>query len=134
LFILQACSIIFPHKSYNATAANDARTLHPYLKYSSDEPDCRWRGTAFGIRSNPVIPALAGRERQLVVEWFKRRGRGDVAFPEERFGGHRNLVNYYPNWFIPTVAAFKAMASCAGFAIVDEGPVEADDLSLLRPN
>lgn len=84
-----------------------------------------------------VIPALAGRERQLVVEWFKRRGRDDVTYTEERFGGLRNLTNYYPNWFIPTVAAFKAMAICAGFAIVDEGPVEADDLSyclLLRPD
>jgi hypothetical protein len=87
--------------------------------------------------STLVVPALAGRERRLIVEWFKRRGRGDIAHPEERFGGHRNLANYCPNWFIPTVAAFKAMAACTGFAIVDEGSVEADDLSyclLLRPD
>jgi hypothetical protein len=86
--------------------------------------------------STLVVPALAGRERELVVEWYRRRGRSDVASPVESHGGHRNLANYYPNWFIPTVAAFKAMAICAGFAIVDEGPVEPEDLShclLLRP-
>jgi hypothetical protein len=91
----------------------------------------------FPSASTLVVPALAGRERQLVVEWFKRRGRDDVTYTEMDFGGLRNLTNYYPNWFIPTVAAFKAMATCAGFEIVDEGPVEPDDLSyclLLRPN
>jgi hypothetical protein len=37
---------------------------------------------------------------------------------------------------MPTVAALRAMAVCAGFTIVDESPVEAEDLShclLLRP-
>jgi hypothetical protein len=47
----------------------------------------------------------------------------------EGYGGHRNLTNYFPNWFIPTVAAFRAMAISAGFTIVDEAPVEPEDLS-----
>jgi hypothetical protein len=82
------------------------------------------------------IPALEGAEKDLVVEWYRRRGRDNVAEPEEQRGGYRNLANYRPNWFMPTVAALRAMAVCAGFTIVDESPVEAEDLShclLLRP-
>jgi hypothetical protein len=82
------------------------------------------------------VPALDGEERDLIVEWYRRRGRGNIAEAEERFGGHRNLANYYPNWFLPTVAALRGMAVSAGFAIVDEAPVEPEDLShflLLRP-
>jgi hypothetical protein len=82
------------------------------------------------------VPALEGAEKNLVVEWYRRRGRDNIAEAVEEFGGHRNLANYYPNWFLPTVAAFRAMAVSAGFAIVDEAPVEREDLShclLLRP-
>ena len=79
---------------------------------------------------------MDGAEKDLIVEWCRRRGRGNIAEAEERFGGHRNLANYYPNWFLPTVPALRGMAVSAGFAIVDEAPVEPEDLShclLLRP-
>jgi hypothetical protein len=82
------------------------------------------------------IPALGGEEGQIVREWFARANRGDVTESEARFGGWRNLTNYYPNWFIPTVAAFKEMAHCGGFDIVEDAPVEPNDYSyclLLRP-
>jgi hypothetical protein len=82
------------------------------------------------------VPALGGAEKDLIVDWYRRRGRGNIAEAEERFGGHRNLGNYYPNWLIPTVAALRGMAISAGFSIVDEAPVEPEDLShclLLRP-
>lgn len=82
------------------------------------------------------VPALADNEKRIIVDWFQKGGRGDITESEERFGGHRNLRNYYPNWFFPTVPAFRAMAECAGFDIEDEAPVEPNDLSyalLLRP-
>src|SRR5262249_5770790 len=80
------------------------------------------------------IPALSGEERRIVRDWFAHRG--DVTESEARFGGWRNLTNYYPNWFIPTVSAFKEMARCGGFDIVESAPVEPNDYSyclLLRP-
>lgn len=83
------------------------------------------------------VPALSGQDKEIVREWFAKAGRGDVTESEERFGGWRNLKNYYPNWFIPTVAAFKQMALCGGFEIVDDAPVEPNDYSyclLLRPS
>ncbi len=83
------------------------------------------------------VPALSGQERQIVREWFSSAGRGDVTESEERFGGWKNLENYYPNWFIPTVSAFKQMAQCGGFEIVEGAPVEPNDYSyclLLRPS
>jgi hypothetical protein len=82
------------------------------------------------------VPALDGSEKEIIVEWYRRRGRGNIAEAEQRFGGHANLSNYYPNWFLPTVAVMRMMVISAGFAIVDEAPVEPGDLShclLLRP-
>ncbi len=82
------------------------------------------------------VPALSGREREIVKEWFVHGGRGDVTEREERFGGWNNVTNYYPNWFIPTVSAFKEMACSAGFDIVDGRAVEPNDYSyclLLKP-
>jgi hypothetical protein len=78
-------------------------TLYPYFKYRSNVPtSLTVDGEELRLASASalVVPALAGRERQLVVEWFGRRGRRDVACSEERFGGHRNLADYHPNWFI----------------------------------
>jgi hypothetical protein len=82
------------------------------------------------------VPSLAGKELKIIVEWFKRRGRENIAEPVNRFGGYRNLYNYYPNWFIPTVPAFRSMAECCGFEIVNEAEIEPESLSyclLLRP-
>lgn len=75
------------------------------------------------------VPALDGPERDLFVEWYRRRGRTNIADAEQRFGGHRNFANYYPNWFLPTVGVMRAMAVSAGFAIVDEAAVEPEELS-----
>jgi hypothetical protein len=75
------------------------------------------------------VPALDGPEKDLFVEWYRLRGRSNIAEAEERFGGYRNLANYYPNWFLPTVGSMRAMAVSAGFAIVDEAPVEPEELS-----
>ncbi len=55
----------------------------------------------------------------------------------DRFGGWKNLTNYYPNWFIPTVSAFEQMARCGGFDVVEGSAVEPNEYSyclLLRPN
>lgn len=82
------------------------------------------------------VPALTGQEQNIVKEWFLRAGRGDVTEREEDCGGWNNIENYYPNWFFPTVSAFKKMACCAGFEIVDERAVEPNDYSyclLLKP-
>lgn len=83
----------------------------------------------FPSASVVFVPALENEERRTLIEWYKLRGRDDITIADESMGGHRNLKNYYPNWFIPTVSAFKAMAICAGFEIVDDAPIEADELS-----
>jgi len=83
------------------------------------------------------VPALSGPERQIVRDWFFRAGRGDVTERVDRFGGWKNLTNYYPNWFIPTVSAFEQMARCGGFDVVEGSAVEPNEYSyclLLRPN
>lgn len=98
--------------------------------------------TASGRLSFPAssvlfVPALSGQDKEIVREWFSQADRDDVTNSVEQFGGWRNLKNYYPNWFIPTVAAFKQMALCGGFEIVDDAPVEPNDYSyclLLRPS
>ncbi|GAC1440088.1 MAG: hypothetical protein NVSMB58_37100 [Terriglobales bacterium] len=82
------------------------------------------------------LPALAGDELDIVSGWFRAAGYGEVAERELARGGYSNLENYYPNWFMPTVNAFKAMAVCGGFEIVDEAPIEANNYAyclLLRP-
>jgi hypothetical protein len=81
------------------------------------------------------VPALADTHAGIVRDWFARHGFGDVTNSEVTFGGYKNLENYYPNWFIPTVAAFRTMATCCGFEIVDEADVYANcaHTLLLRP-
>jgi hypothetical protein len=82
------------------------------------------------------IPGLRGKDKAIFREWFRRRGRPDVTYAEDTMGGHRNLRNYYPNWFMPTVSAFRAMAISGGFEIVKEAEVEPESLSyclLLKP-
>ncbi len=70
------------------------------------------------------LPGLAGKERDIFVKYWQRWGAEDITFAEPQYGGHRNLANFFPNWWIPTVGAFKAIATCAGFTILDEGYVE----------
>jgi hypothetical protein len=104
-------------------------TLSTRIKTDSGE-------ISFPSSSVLFVPGISGPERQIVRDWFARAGRGDVTDSVEQFGGWRNMTNYYPNWFIPTVSAFKQMARCGGFDVVDGGPVESNDYSyclLLRP-
>lgn len=78
------------------------------------------------------VPGLAGTTRKIVLSWFRNNGYGEIAEAAEMFGA----VNYYRNWFIPTVSAFKAMAVCGGFELVDEGAVGTDNCAytlLLKP-
>jgi len=82
------------------------------------------------------LPALAGDEYEILTGWFREAGYGEVAEPELALGGYSNFENYYPNWFMPTVPALRAMAITAGFEIVDEAPIQANNYSyclLLRP-
>jgi SAM-dependent methyltransferase len=83
------------------------------------------------------IPALRGAAKDIIAAWYRNGGYGEVTEPENRFGGYANLKNYYPNWFMPTVAALKAMAICAGFDIVDEEAVDPAHFAytlLLKPS
>ncbi len=80
------------------------------------------------------LPALSGNEYEIVTGWFRDAGYGEVAKKELAFGGYSNFENFYPNWFMPTVVSFKAMAVCAGFEIVDEAAIGDYAYSLLlRP-
>lgn len=83
------------------------------------------------------LPGLPeGPDKDIIVEWYRRRRGGDVAALPVRDEENPNAATYYPNWFMPTVDALRAMAAAAGFEIVDEAPVEPEELShclLLRP-
>ena len=97
-----------------------------------------YQGRTLKIPDTAVIflPALSGDEYEIVTGWFRDAGYGEVAEKELSLGGYSNLENYYPNWFMPTVASFKAMAICAGFEIIDEAPIEMNNYAyclLLRP-
>lgn len=83
------------------------------------------------------LPALTGDEFEILTGWFRDAGYGEVAEKASALGGYLNFENYYPNWFMPTVPAFKAMAVCAGFEIVDEAPIDQNNHAyclLLRPH
>ena len=83
------------------------------------------------------IPGLQGEAKGIIEAWYRDGGYGEVAEPESSFGGHSNLENYYPNWFVPTVAAFKAMAVSGGFDIVDEEAIDPSHRAyslLLKPS
>jgi hypothetical protein len=67
------------------------------------------------------LPALAGAELEIVAGWFRNAGYGNVVALKEEYS---DFTNYYPNWFMPTIAAFRAMAVSAGFEIVDEAPTD----------
>jgi ubiquinone/menaquinone biosynthesis C-methylase UbiE len=80
------------------------------------------------------VPGLKGEEKEALVQWYnEKRGLfGDITAVDDialQLRGYKNTENYYPNWFIPTVPAFKAMCQSRGFRIVDEGLVEPDCLS-----
>jgi hypothetical protein len=97
-----------------------------------------YRGRALKIPDAAVIflPALSGDEYEIVTGWFRDAGYGEVAEKELALGGYSNFENYYPNWFMPTVPSFKAMALCAGFEIIDEAPIGVNNYAyclLLKP-
>ena len=105
------------HKMTEENCIICSSTIAPVIqteKGSLEFPDC----------SVLFVPSLSGSEREIINSWFESGDRGDITGGKEEFGGCRNLSNYYPNWFLPTVTAFKEMVTCAGFRILDEGAVE----------
>lgn len=70
------------------------------------------------------LPGLEGKNRELFVKYWQRWGSEDITFADKAYGGYTNTSNFFPNWWFPTVGALRGIARCAGFDIIDEGPVE----------
>jgi hypothetical protein len=73
------------------------------------------------------VPSLKEPELSIVNEWFAKNGYGDIANPVDAEGP----LNYFRNWFIPTVSSFKSLALSSGFEIIADAAIDSCAHTLL---